>query len=247
VALWGEGSCFLLNSFSFLAVIAALFAMRIAVVERKEREFSIFGHLRDGFSYVAANSSIKFLLITTAVTSLASVPYMVLMPVYVKTVFHGTAQLLGYMMAASAVGALLGTLILASRKSVHGLGKWLIASLFALSASLLVFSFSSLLLVSIMAIALGGFGSVMQMAASNTILQTIVDDDKRGRVASLFGMAFLGFIPLGGLVAGFLADHFGCPAVTVLCGLLALVMGFIAMAVMPRLRREAKSTCIPPV
>ena len=218
VTFWGEGCCFLLNGVSFLAVIAALFAMKVPSLQEFKPNLNILEHLRDGFSYVGASLPIKFLLATTALSSLVAVPYMVLLPVYVKITFHGTAQLLGYMMAASSLGALAGTLLLASRRNVLGMSRWLIGSLFALSVSLLVFSYCTNLLVSMLALAVGGFGMITQMACSNTILQTIVDDDKRGRVMSLFTMAFLGVSPVGGLAAGFLADRFGCSVVVAVSG-----------------------------
>jgi MFS family permease len=240
VAAWGEGCCFFLNGVSFLAVIGALFAMKTPCVQKKPHDLNVLAHLRDGFKYVAASFPIKFLLTITALSSLAAVPYMVLLPVYVKTTFHGNAQLLGYMMAASSVGALVGTLMLASRKSVLGLGKWLIISLFSLSASLFVFSFSTNLLISLLALAVGGFGMITQMACSNTILQTIVTDDKRGRVMSLFTMAFLGVSPIGGLLTGYLADRAGCSTVVALSGVLALILAIVALILLPKLRRHGR-------
>lgn len=240
VALWGEGTCFFLNGVSFLAVIWALLAMKMPAMQTNQGRINVFEHLKDGFRYVAGSVPIKFLLSVTALTSLMSVPFMVLLPVYVKTVFHGNAQLLGYMMAASSVGALLGTLMLASRRNVLGLAKWLIGSIFALSVSLLVFSFSTNMLVSMAALTLGGFGMITQMACSNTILQVIVDDDKRGRVMSLFTMAFLGISPVGGLAAGFLADHFGCPVVVAISGLLAMFIGIYTLVFLPELRRHTR-------
>lgn len=240
VAKWGENVCFIMNALSFLAVLAALLAMKIKSKVARPANLDVLGHLRDGFSYVARHNPIKFFLITTALTALSAVPYMVLMPVYVKTTFHGSAQLLGYMMAASAMGALLGTLTLAARKSVLGLGNWIIAALFTLAASLLLFSFSTNLILSLICLAAGGFGMMMQTASSNTILQTLVDDDKRGRVMSLFTMAFLGTVPFGGMLFGYIADHFGCAIVMRLCGALALGLAINTIINMPKLRKEVR-------
>lgn len=235
VAKWGETSCFMLNSFSFLAVIAALLFMKLKSVQKRPRDFKILGHLRDGFSYVSSHSVIKFLLISTALSSLSAVPFMVLMPVYVKSNFHGDAQMLGYMMAASSIGSLCATLILASRKTVAGLSKWQISGILALSASLVAFGLSTQLWISLLAIAVGGYGITMQMASSNTMLQTIVEDDKRGRVMSLFTMAFLGTVPLGGLLAGYLAGRIGCNTLMFISALMALCIALFASANSPKL------------
>lgn len=229
VVFWGESSCFLLNTLSFLAFIGALLAMRTSAPARNPRNFKVLAQMREGFGYVASSLPIKFLLITTALASLAAVPYMVLLPVYAKTIFHGSAELLGCMLAVSSFGALLGTLLLAARPGVDGLAGWLVGSLFALSASLFIFAYSSNLAVSMLALALGGFGLITQMACSNTILQTIVEDDKRGRVMSLFMMAFLGIRPVGGLAAGYLGDRFGCSTVVVLSACLALTLALATL------------------
>ncbi len=240
VAWWGEGTCFVLNSVSFVAVIGALLAIKLNKPNIKKKDLHVIAHIKEGFGYVAASQPIKFLLLSVALTSLSAVPYMVLMPVYVKNNFHGNAQLLGYMMAASSIGSLLATFMLASRKSVVGLGRWLSGSLVALSASLFIFGFSQNLAIAMLAVAMGGFGITMQMAASNTMLQTIVDDDKRGRVMSLFTMAFLGITPIGGLAAGYLADHYGCALVISLGGILALFMSIFTYFRMPKIREHIR-------
>ncbi|MBX9723515.1 MAG: MFS transporter [Candidatus Obscuribacterales bacterium] len=240
VAWWGEGTCFVLNSVSFVAVIGALLAIKLNKPAIKKKDLHVIAHIKEGFGYVAASQPIKFLLFSVALTSLSAVPYMVLMPVYVKNTFHGNAQLLGYMMAASSVGSLLATFMLASRKSVVGLGRWLSGSLVALSASLFIFGSSQNLAIALLAVALGGFGITMQMAASNTMLQTIVDDDKRGRVMSLFTMAFLGVTPIGGLCAGYLADRFGCTLVITLGGVLALLLSIFTYLRMPKIREHIR-------
>jgi MFS family permease len=240
VATWGEGTCFLLNSISFVAVIIALMAMKVTQQSQRHEGIKVFEHLRQGFTYVGSSMPIKFLLLTTALTSLAVVPYMVLMPVYAKTFFHGNAQTLGYMMGATSLGSLTGTLMLASRRSVLGLGRWLITSLAMLAASLLIFAFSHNLVLSFVALILGGFGMTTQMASSNTMLQTIVDDDKRGRVMSLYTMAFLGVSPLGGLLDGYLADNIGCTAIACGSGVLAAVLALTALVKLPTLRQHAR-------
>ena len=252
VATWGEGTCFMLNSISFVAVIIALMAMRIKPQNNRHEGVKVLEHLRQGFTYVGSSMPIKFLLFTTALTSLIVVPYMVLMPVYAKTIFHGNAQTLGYMMGATSLGSLIGTLMLASRKSVLGLGRWLITSLLLLAASLLIFAFSHNMLLSFVALIIGGFGMTTQMASSNTMLQTIVDDDKRGRVMSLYTMAFLGVSPIGGLLDGYLAVHIGCIAIACGSGVLAIALAVNAGFRMPKLRQHARPIyiergIIPPV
>lgn len=239
LAKWGESACFLINTLSFLAVIAALLAMKLKPAAPRQQKIRVLEHLKEGFSYVLESKPMKFLLIATAVTSLCAIPSMILLPVYVKQVFHGNASLLGYLTAASSIGALTGTIMLASRKNVLGLGKWLIWSLFILAFSLPVFAYSHNLIVSLIALAFCGFGMTTEIACSNTILQTLVDDDKRGRVMSLFTMSFMGMMPVGGLLAGFFADRIGCPTVIAVSGGIAFVLAVVTLKNMPGLRQAA--------
>lgn len=240
LAKWGETACFLLNSISFLAVIAALIAMKLKAGKPRNTNINVLEHLKEGFNYVRESQPMRFLLIATAMTSLCAIPYMILLPVYVKSSFHGDASLLAWMTAASSIGALTGTILLASRKNVLGLGNWLIWSLFIMAFSLPIFAYSHNLFISLFALALAGFGMTTEIACSNTILQTLVDDDKRGRVMSLFTMCFMGMMPIGGLAAGYFADRVGCSTVIGISGIFALILAVITLKSMPSLRRAAR-------
>jgi hypothetical protein len=154
---------------------------------------------------------IRSLLLLLGLVSLVGMPYTVLMPVFASDVLHGDAHTLGFLMAASGVGPLFGAVTLALRKSVLGLGRRIVAATALGGGALIVFGLSRHLWLSLAVLPLAGFGLMQQMAASNTILQTIVDDDKRGRVMSFYAMAFLGMTPFGSLLAGRLASQAGAP------------------------------------
>jgi MFS family permease len=220
----GEGYCFLIDGISYIAVIVSLLLMKLkdrVEVERKSRAMWI--DLREGWSYVAHSVPIRSVLILLAMISLVGMPYVVLMPIFAGSVLHGGPHTMGFLMGASGVGALAAALFLAARKTVLGLGRIIPISAAIFGVGLMGFSLSRTLVVSLFLMVLTGAGMMEQMAASNTILQTIVDDDKRGRVMSFYSMAFMGMAPFGSLLAGAAASRIGAPATLLIGGAFCIV------------------------
>ena len=240
IAALGEGMCFLLNGISYLAVIGSLFAMTIRPRIKKVRRAHVVEELREAFSYSFGFPPIRSILLLLALVSLIGMPYTVLMPVFAKDVFHGGAHTLGFLVGASGIGALAGTMYLASRRTVRGLGKVIAVSASLFGAGLIAFSLSRILWFSLLLMLVTGFGMVVQFASSNTILQTIVDDDKRGRVMSMFTMAFSGTAPIGSLLAGGLASRIGAPTTLLLGGVCCILGSFLFTRALPALREMVR-------
>jgi MFS family permease len=225
MATLGEGICFLLNGISFLAVIVALLAMRIKQPDRSEKQNpNVLRGLQEGFSYAFGFAPIRSILLLLALVSLMGMPYMVLMPIFAGKILHGGPQAFGFLLGASGSGALIGALYLASRRSVLGLGRIIVIASGLFGIGLIVFSLSRVFWLSLLSMLLTGFGMMVQMASSNTVLQTIVEEDKRGRVMSFYTMAFMGMVPFGSLLAGSLANMIGAPN-TVMVGGIACIFG----------------------
>ncbi|HST51759.1 MAG TPA: MFS transporter [Pyrinomonadaceae bacterium] len=241
IAAVGEGWCFMIDAVSYIAVIASLLAMTVTPrFTEKIREANMLRQLREGFSYAARFAPIREVLLLLALVSLVGMPYTVLMPVFANEVLHGGPNTLGLLMAASGVGALAGAMFLAARKSVLGLGTLIPLTAAAFGAGLVAFSFSRVLWASLALMVVTGLGFMVQMAASNTVLQTIVDEDKRGRVMSFYTMAFMGTAPFGSLLAGSVAERVGAPH-TLLFGGVGCVVGAIWFAFsLPALRRDVR-------
>jgi MFS family permease len=233
----GEGWCFFLDAVSYLAVIASLLLMRIVPRPRRaQAESRVLAGLREGWTYVAGSPPIRSILLLLALVSLVGMPYTVLMPVFASKILHGGSHTLGFLMAATGLGALAGAVFLANRRSVLGLGRIipLMAGLFG--AGLIGFSLSRTLWLSIPLLFVTGLGFMVQMAASNTLLQTLVEDDKRGRVMSFYTMAFMGTAPFGSLLAGSLATRFGAPHTLLLGGVGCIAAACWFATLLPGLR-----------
>lgn len=224
IAAMGEGICFLMNAGSFLAVIIALLAMRLKPPPRRERKGTLFAEFKDGFKYSFGFPPIRGILLMLALVSIMGMPYSVLMPVFAKDVLHGGPHTLGFLMGSVGTGALVGALYLASRRSVVGLGRVIAIAAAIFGSALVAFSFSRYLWLSMALLFFVGMGFMMQMASSNTVIQTLVDDDKRGRVMSFYAMSFFGMVPLGSFLAGSLGSKIGTPA-TVMIGGLCIIIG----------------------
>jgi MFS family permease len=236
----GEGMCFLLNGISYLAVIAALIGMKITPHNSQPQRSEVWAGLREGFTYAFGFGPIRAILFLLALVSLMGMPYTVLMPIFAKDLLHSGPHVFGFLMGASGVGALGGALYLASRKSVLGLGKIIPLASGVFGFGLIAFSQSRLVVLSLVLMLMTGFGMIVEMAASNTVLQTVVDDDKRGRTMSFYTMAIRGMAPFGSLLAGFLASKIGAPN-TLLIGGLACLTGAAAFArKLPALREMAR-------
>ena len=217
----GEGWCFLIDGVSYMAVIASLLLMRIG--PRTPADQSKVGEqLREGWRYVAGSAPIRSILLLLALVSLAGMPYTVLMPVIASEVLHGGPNTLGVLMAASGLGALAGAFTLAMRRTVLGLGMRIVTCSGLFGFSLIAFGWSTHLWLSLLILPVIGFSMMQHMAASNTILQTIVDDQKRGRVMAFYSMAFQGMAPFGSLMAGALAAQVGTRWTLVVSGLLCV-------------------------
>ena len=229
IAAVGEGYCFLIDGISYIAVIASLLLMMVPEFAGPGRRRAVLEDLREGFHYVAHFVPIRSVLLLLAVVSLMGMPYTVLMPIFAGSILHGGAHTLGFLMGSVGVGALLSGAYLASRKSVLGLGRVVAASAALFGLGLGAFAASRMLWLSMILLVATGGGMMLQMAASNTILQTIVDDDKRGRVMSFYSMSIMGITPLGSLLAGFLASRVGAPATLAVggCGCLLGAMWFL--------------------
>lgn len=224
LATTSEGVCFLLNAVSYIFVIISLLMMKLHIKISKRKVEPILKELREGLRYTFGFAPIKHLLILLSISSLMGMSYSVLMPVFAKEILHGGSHTYGFLMGAAGFGALLGALFLASRKSVLKLGRIVPASAIVFGAGLLGLSFSRIFPISLIIMIFIGLGMMMQTAASNTILQTITDDDKRGRVMSFYTMAIMGTAPFGSLMAGGLAKVIGTPW-TIFTGGLATIIG----------------------
>jgi MFS family permease len=236
IAMFGEGLCFLIDAISFLAVITALLAMRVAPPVPRDQPARVLHDLREGFAAAFGFPPIRAILLLMALTSLVGIPYLVLMPVFADRILGGNAMTLGFLMAASGVGALCGALFLAMRRSVLGLGRIIAGGSSAFGLGLIVFGLSRFLWLSLPILAVTGFAMMVQAAACNTVVQTIVDDRKRGRVMSFYAMAFLGMMPFGSLLAGALARRLGTPLTVIVGGSLCLLAGLSFAWMWSRLR-----------
>ena len=240
IAAWGEGYCFLIDGVSFLAVIASLLLMKITVAQMRAPQRNVWQELNEGWRYVLDSVAIRSLLLLLALVSLLGFPYSVLMPIFASDILHGGAHTLGFLMAASGVGALIGAISLAMRKSVLGLGRYIAICAALFGISLMGFSLSRTLWLSLILMAVTGFGFMQQMASCNTVLQTIVADEKRGRVMAFYSMAFLGMAPFGSLLAGGLAARIGAPATVFWCGAIVVVSSLWFSRQLPAIRAEVR-------
>jgi MFS family permease len=237
IAAVGEGWCFALDAASYLAVIASLVAMRLPPRPAARRAGRLLADLREGFGYAAGSPPIRAVLLLLATVSLTGVPYTVLMPVFATRVLGGGPHTLGFLMAAIGVGALGGALYLASRSTVQGLGTVLAFAAITFGAGLIAFSRSHALALSLALLLVCGMAMMTNMAAANTILQSIVEDDKRGRIMSFYTMAFFGMVPLGSLLGGLAADRFGAPDTIAAGGVLSALAGLSFLRALPGIRR----------
>ena len=219
IAATGEGWCFLIDAISYIAVIVSLLMMQVEPRGLPPRTTNMLEELRTGFAYVTSFLPVRTALILLALVSILGMPYTVLMPAIASNLLHGGPHTLGFLMTSSGVGALAGALYLASRRSVLGLGRAMVYSTSAFGIGLIAFSLSRSLWFSLLVLPLVGGGMMITMAATNTIIQTIVTEELRGRVMAFYTVAFLGTAPIGSLIAGLAADRIG-PARTILarCG-----------------------------
>jgi MFS family permease len=237
IALTGEGICFLINGISYIFVVVFLLMMVITPGKAKIQKTNVLQGLKEGFNYTFGFKPIRYIILLLALVSLMGMPYTVLMPVFAKNILHGGSHTFGFLMGATGVGALTGAVYMASRKSVLGLGKIIPMFAAVFGAGILAFALSPYFLLSIVILVFTGFGMMMQMTSSNTILQTIVDDDKRGRVMSFYTMAFMGTAPFGSLLAGSLASTIGAPASLMIGGATCIAGAIFFARQLPEIKK----------
>jgi MFS family permease len=223
VATIGEGLCFLINGLSFIAVIACLLAMTLTPKGPSIQHSDFVKGMKEGISYSFGFLPIRYIVLLLTYSSLVAMPYAILLPVFAKDVLHGGASTLGFLTTGVGTGALVGAIYMASRKNVLGLGKIIVWASFLFGLGLILVSFTSVLWLSMLTMSLAGFGMVSMMASCNTFLQSMADDDKRGRVMSFYVMAFLGLSPFGSLLYGGLANTIGTPLTFLIGGALCIV------------------------
>ena len=237
IAVVGEGYCFLIDGISYVAVIVSLLLMVVTAGSTPRVRESVIAELRDGWNYVRRSLPISSILLLLTLISLVGMPYTALMPIFAGKILHGGAHTLGFLMAAVGVGALAGAIRLAARKTVLGLGRVLPMTAAGFGASLIAFAASRQLWLSLLLLVVTGFCFMQQMASSNTILQTIVENEKRGRVMSFYSMAVQGVAPFGSLIAGVAASRIGASDTLMIGG--AICVGGAALFAMqlPSLRK----------
>lgn len=238
IASIGEGGCFAIDAVSYLAVIATLLMMSFKPKPhaRPEQKHLLL-ELKDGFTYAGRSPAILSVLALLALVSFMGVPYMTLLPMIVTERLAGDARVLGYLTAASGLGALTGVLFLASRRSVLGLGRIIFVSSLVFGTGLILFGFSHSIWLSMGMTLIAGMGMMVQMAATNTVLQSIVEENKRGRVMSLFLMAFTGTAPFGSLFGGFMADRIGAAMTLEIGGVACCLGGLLFLRALPEIGR----------
>jgi MFS family permease len=238
IAGFGEGYCFLIDGLSYFAVIASLALMRIKpLAARPNHRASMVDQLREGWAYVSGSIPVRTILLLFALVSLMGIPYLVLMPIFAAKVLHGGPHTLGLLMGASGVGALVSAFSLAVRKTVLGLGKMIPIAAIAFGAGLILFGLSHVMWLSMLMMLVTGFGMMQGMAASNTIIQTVVPEDRRGRVMSYYTMALVGMTPFGSLLAGSLAHLLGAPHTVILTGSIVILGGIWFATQLPAIHR----------
>ncbi len=240
IAATNEGWCFLIDGTSYIAVICSLVAMRIKIKDVKRTGASLIEQLKEGWTYVSESVPIRSILLLFALVSLMGMPYVVLMPIFAAKVLGGGPHTLGFLMGAAGVGALVSALSLVVRKSVRGLLKMLPVSAAAFGAGLIAFGFSHVVWLSLALMVIVGFGMMQGLTASNTIIQTLVPEDKRGRVMSYYTAAFVGMAPFGSLLAGGLAHWMGAPHTVILTGTCCVVGATVFASRMRDIKRHMR-------
>lgn len=239
VAAIGEGWCFFSNAVSYIAVIIGLLMMKDLPQLERQQSGSTVENIREGFGFVGRTPPILALMLLLALVSLMGMPYSVLMPIFAADILHGSASTLGFLMGCAGVGALIGALTLAARQEVRGLGRWVGWAAISFGFTLILFSFSKRIWLSAGLLVPIGFSIMVQMAASNTLLQSMAPDRLRGRVMAVYSMMFMGGAPLGSLMAGALASHIGAPYTVAFGGSVCIIGGTVFLSRLPALRVTA--------
>jgi MFS family permease len=241
IATAGEAWCFTIDGISYCAVILSLLLMSVAAsAPRRRDEENLWRELSEGFRYVSGSEPIRAILLLLAIVSLVGMPYSVLLPIFASQIFHGGAHTLGLLMGSTGVGALVAALTMAARRSILGLGRRIGFAALLFGSGIFAFALSRNLALSVFMLFVTGFAMMQHMAASNTILQTISDPDKRGRVMSYYTMAFMGMTPFGSLFGGAAAARFGAPRALAISGVVCVASAAIYFVYLPSIRRALR-------
>jgi MFS family permease len=240
IALLGEGVCFLINGLSFVGIIVALLAIKVPKRKKAAHSPRLWHDLKEGYSYAFGFAPIRYILLQLGLMSFMGMAYAVLMPIFAKDILHGGPHTLGFLMAASGIGALTGSVYLASRQTILGLGRLIAYASVIFGMGIIAFSLSTVLIVSLSMMFFTGFGMIVQIASGNTILQSIVEEDKRGRVMSIYTTAIIGMAPIGNLFAGALASWIGAPNTLILSGLCCIIGSLLFALKLPHMRKKVR-------
>jgi MFS family permease len=244
IAWMGAGWCFMLNGVSFLAVIGALLAMRVSRAKPQPSKESPWQSFIQGFRFAMADAPVRSALLLLSVLSLFGLQYSVFLPIFADGILHGGAKGMGFLMSSAGVGAVIGALYFAGRTNYTGVARWIAATSMVCAIGLVIFSQSRFFPLSASVIFLVGFAATVQMAATNTIVQSRVPDELRGRVMAVYATMFMGVQPVGSLIAGGVAKHIGAPYTLTIFGMLVLSASlfFIARVVLKVGQTPAEST-----
>jgi MFS family permease len=240
IAVAGEGICFLINGLSYIVVIYSLLKMKVNLKKRTQKGTKVLFELKEGFKYTFGFKPIKFIILLLALVSLMGMPFSVLMPVFAKEVLRGSSHTFGFLMGATGLGAVSGALYLASKKNAAGLEKLIPISASVFGIGLVLLSITRTFWVSAIVMMVTGIGMMLVMASSNTVIQTVIDDSKRGRVMSFYSMAFMGTAPFGSLIAGGLAKVIGTPMTLAVGGVACVFGAMLYMRKLPELQNTIR-------
>jgi len=240
IAAVGEGWCFLLNGISYIAVIIALFMIRVKKLEIRAVQGRMIADFIEGARYSFGFEPIRFILIMLSIMGLMGLPYITLMPIYARDILEGDSKTMGFLMASVGVGAIIGAVMFAMRRSLRGIGTSIAVSTAVFSVGLILFSFSKSIWLSMICLAICGFGQITAFTSSNTSLQTIADSDKRGRVLAFYHASLMGVAPFGSLLAGALANSIGAERTVMIGGIVCFMAGVFFYLSIPKLRKTVR-------
>lgn len=238
IGLVGEGLCFLINGISYLGVIIALLAMQLPAHKAKRQQQHLWYDLQEGFRYVSRHIPIRTLLLLMSAISFFGLPLMTFLPAYVKDILNGGSELLGILLSCIGIGSFSAAIYLAARKSVIGLAKVIMLAALILGVTLVALSFINLPWLAALVCIPAGFSIIITVASINTLLQTLSDEDKRGRVMGYLAMTFTGIAPIGSMILGFIEKYTGLPLIILLSGIACLLAGGIFEYYRPRIFRH---------
>ncbi len=238
IALFGEAYCFLINGFSFMAMLAALMMMHVPPFVKKVSERSVLADLKVGFNYTWNYFPARYMILLVMVTSIFGLPFQAFLPVFARDILQGDSRTLGFLTGAVGAGALTGAFYLAMREGVSKIPAIIRFSAFVFAIGLFIFSVSKMVWLSVIILYFSGFGMITQFSATNTLLQTVVDEDKRGRVLAFYSMSFMGFTPIGSLLLGTLSDFLGVPLTFSIAAAALLLAALLFSGKMKVIRRS---------